>query len=621
MDIAVRPVNGARNPAATKKAGQRRPKTNKKKAPQSKKSNNRITQLGLAKSLANLGLGRLSGKDAHLARRYCGLNANEKGFYFKHLDPAGSVETNRAVGACSKIPDGLVTFSVDAEIRVVKNIGVPTFDRSIVDRSERVWSMYLMSYPLFRIAAIFLANMSNLDPNAEILALFCKTLNNLPDYRVVVASENWELLVDDWYYLILALPPTYSLPDPSESNLRTVTDFRLTYKSITVEDNSPTLLNQGFWAGGNYAITPASQPLEAQVGVGSISWASIINTSTVAAQGSYKLVIRNLPPIPVTVLGDAFISLTNDLFFGVQVTATAGGTGAYGFTFIIPEGIVWTQITGTVFAIEGDTITVSRPRGGTFTDVTIASSSSAFVYTLNLGTIGNAVNTVSFKLDSEAIVQTGGTASVVSLPAINTDQIAANNFKMEQFLMKESGGAYLVHKKIRNPVFELTNAREYGPILFSTPGYPMSDNHLDGSGILDTMDRNFSTISAAFKGIAYANNPVVKIYQGWEGLTNVDTPLGQFGHSGLAKNEELLQLIDCITTMTTGVYPARDNFLGAIAAFAAKALKSVFAHEATSSVIRSIGNAAVNVGSRYLTGQINKIGRPRVEQPYLDELD
>jgi len=104
---------------------------------------------------------------------------------------------------------------------------------------------------------------------------------------------------------------------------------------------------------------------------------------------------------------------------------------------------------------------------------------------------------------------------------------------------------------MRKPVFELTPASSFGPVQFTTPDYNISRNSNDGSGILDTFDANFSTAVIAVRGIAHANVPVLKLYQGWEGVTNVNTPFGQFGHTGLPRSDCVLQLVDNLTVRTT----------------------------------------------------------------------
>jgi hypothetical protein len=201
------------------------------------------------------------------------------------------------------------------------------------------------------------------------------------------------------------------------------------------------------------------------------------------------------------------------------------------------------------------------------------------------------------------------TSNQIEFPAYNPSQIAANNPKMEQFLMKETNGAYVVHKKMRKPVFEVTPAGSFGPVQFTTPDYDIARNTADGSGILDTFDANMSTISVAVRGIAHANVIVVKLYQGWEGVTNVNTPFGQFGHSGLERNDSVMQLVDNLTVRTTGIYPANDNFLGMIAKFAAGALKSLMSSEATSNVLGNLAQGVINRGMASASNRLTKYAR------------
>jgi len=177
--------------------------------------------------------------------------------------------------------------------------------------------------------------------------------------------------------------------------------------------------------------------------------------------------------------------------------------------------------------------------------------------------------------------------------------------------MKETNGAYIVHKKMRTPVFKVTPAGSFGPVQFTTPDYQIARNTQDGSGIFDTIDANMSTAVYAGYGLSHANVIVVKLYQGWEGVTNVNTPFGQFGHGGLPRNDCVMQLVDNITVRTTGVYPANDNFLGLIARFAANALRGLLSSEATPTMLNNLAQSVISKGLTSVDRRLALVGQRR----------
>jgi len=92
-------------------------------------------------------------------------------------------------------------------------------------------------------------------------------------------------------------------------------------------------------------------------------------------------------------------------------------------------------------------------------------------------------------------------------------------------------------------------------------------------------------------------------------VTNVNTPFGQFGHTGLLRSDCVLQLVDNITVRTTGVYPANDNFLGLIAKFAAGALKNLFSSQATSTVLGNLAQGVINKGLNYASDKMGQVAQ------------
>lgn len=555
------------------------------------------------------------------------IDANTEGWYFKYLDPAGSVETGRSVGENSKIPDGLLTFSVDAEIRLVDTFPVPLIEDEVetpgaIPLSGLTWSLTVFSYPMFRTAYIAVANRFDKEMSTVIASELAFTLNNLLDYRATIDSNTWApfavSIEDGWFYWIKPLPPTYNLPDPIVSDQRTLTSWRMAYKSLTIEHNAPTLIDQGFWNGGHFAIDPTvvQQSVQITEMIPSVVHGRTTNQSVLPLASNnirFSIAIPNLPQL-TSVSGPAVINAMSDTFYITTVGDVGPITGTP-ITWVVPPNTAMYNPFEVVFAEPGDTVSVTASSTPSSVLVTFTSSSvgsTPFVLTfLALPTSNivpiNAESVVDIFVDNSTESTSNRTSNQIEFPAYSPAQIAANNPKMEQFLMKETNGAYIVHKKMRKPVFEVTPAGSFGPVQFTTPGYATTRNSDDGSGILDTIDVNMSTASVCIRGIAHANVPVIKLYQGWEGVTNVNTPFGQFGHSGLPRNDCVMQLVDNITVRTTGVYPANDNFLGLIAKFAAGALKSILSSQATPTLLGNLAQGVINKGLNLANSKLQQV--------------
>jgi len=544
---------------------------------------------------------------ADLRKMKCELNPNEEGWFYKYIDPAGSVESHRAIGSSAKVPDGLVTFSVDAEIRTIRTLSVPgqipgELPILTPGLNTQLWSLAIISYPLFRTGYIAVANKLNAVISDAIAQQLVSTINNLYDYQELIRSEEWIPFGNDgegWYYQIATLPPTNDAPDPIEGETRTVSAWRMSYKSITIESNAPDITDQGLCVGGQYALEttdiaePTNELMEVPTSV-------IFTRENVTSLGS-SLVVR-IPNLAQVTLGGGPGQIAwgptpgvipDASRFAVKFPATA--TLNY-FDYQLADGETWYSAPQVIWASPNDVIRFSAPAlaGTTVSIVNVTAPTTSLSSLIGAGIGSSAVITVYVNLPRS--LQSGGTAKSVELPAYNTTQISANNPKFEQFQIHESGGLYLVHRKMKKPVFDVTPAQSYGPVVFTCPGTLSATSQ--GTGLLDTMDSNFSTAVAVLTGIAYGNNPIIKLYQGWEGVTNNNTTLGQFGHAGLARNDELLSLIDSLSTQTTGVYAAKMNFAAALCSYGAQLLRSMFKSEATQGMMRNIANTAVDYGLR-----------------------
>lgn len=531
------------------------------------------------------------------------VGEDSMGWYFKYVDPAGAVESGRAVGECSKIPDGLVRFSVDAEIREVFNESVPGLGEGEVPLDGRLWSVSLISLPMFRTAYFAVANVNDLDLSDDVSYELVKALNNLPNWRAVVDSQAWiPLPTEGWFYKIRPLRPTYDLGDSTE--IRTVASWRMTYKSITAETNAPTLLNQGFWVGGHFAQDYVSTDREVGAAVDPLAFGT--TTGTLNIQNVSARAVITLTGIPQggTPQGGSWIRGPSEDHF-----EWSGVSGR--LLYRVPEGMTLSR--DGVVAASGSTLVfdVNDPVAGALT-VTLMNEASEnlFIATLPSGFAADGGIEITTEGD-QAPTAASDSSFLVELPPLTTDELVANNPKMEQCLIKDTEGAYLVHAKMRDPVFRLTPAKNFGSLTLDYPGYDKSNTLAGPFGVRDSMDLNFSTGIVVFKGLSHSTTLVAKVYQGWEGVTASHTPFGQFGHSGLPKNEPVLALADDLSSVRlTGVYPAKDNFAATVATLAATLLSKVCSSEATQSMIAGLGSqatAAVQAGVGKLPSMVGSL--------------
>lgn len=547
------------------------------------------------------------------------LCENSRGWYYKYCDPAGSVESGRAVGECGKIPDGLVKFSVDAEIREVFNDSVPgTTSGEIPIDSKALWSYHLISLPMFRTAYIAVANTQDAEISDQVAWDLCAWLNNLPDWRAIVDAEDWVQFSssDTWFAKIRALRPTYDLGD--NSDIRTVSSWRMTYKSITSETNVPTLLNQGFWLGGHYAQdsvnserTPSSNA--------ATTLTDVTEVTTLVVSSGWNGIHIQFQWVGLRKGGS-----TNSTVNPVWVNNSDGSYFAWRHGGNVPPaGLVEYQLPAGVTIAWQTTPTISGGRIRIFQRTTrqfvvqLETAANTFTTVVDELQTGENKFYAFFKTTDTLVTpptnvgsQSGG-SYLVELPPLTTDQIAANNPKMEQFLVKDTDGSYIVHSKMRNPVFSLTPAKNFGSFIADYPGYD-SSNNVDGElGIRDSFDSNFSSAIVVFRGISHASTIVNKVYQGWEGVTASHTPFGQFGHSGLEKNDAILMLADDLASVRlTGVYPATDNFAASVSLLASKLLSSALNSQITQNAIAGLGSqatAAVQTGVAKLPSMIGSL--------------
>lgn len=504
------------------------------------------------------------------------------GFFHKYLDPAGSVEAGRAIGEFTKIPDGLLRFSVDAEQRPIVTEEVPGGSDAAIPLDGQLWSISFISFPCFRLNYIAVANTDNALIDELVSTALLSTLNNLADWRLK-ADGAWRPFLENWFYKIRVLPNTFAMAEDA-GRTNGVTQFRKTYKGITFEFNAPTLLDQGWWVGGHVPVKPRNLTIPASEDTAS-SFSLALTDLTGARALAFTLTIPD-PGRNFTLTGAGSFTLNSPLEFTVINTTTT--------TVVTWETIdALRTFDGTPWALAGDTITLTvNIATGSQLRVTLSSSLAGSIDILS-PTMGNS----NRRWTLEMLTATESTAVnklSIEMPSLTSDELTTNNPKIEQFLCKESGGAYIVHYKMNNPVFEMTGEENFGFFQFHYPSYA-ADDVFGQRGIQDTFENNFSSAVVHFWGISKSASIVAKTYDGWEGTTSTSSTVGQFAHTGAQEETEIIQLAGDLQAELTGVYPADDNFAALVSTLAGKALGAVMKSSATPSIIKSVAQQAVGI--------------------------
>lgn len=544
---------------------------------------------GISGALKRLDLGRVTQDKMQHQIVSGNLNPDEGalGWFYKYMDPAGAVESGKALGEFTKVPDGLLRFSVDAEQRPIVVEECPGVGAGAIPLDGEQWSVSFISAPCFRLNYIAVASPLDLELDVVTINQLVQHLNNLTDWRSL-ADGPWQLFAENWYFRIRVLPNTFQMAD-ANGYTDGISQFRKSYKGITFEFNAPTLVDQGWWVGGHVAVKPRPVSVPANEDF-TASAATIVLRSRHTNQQP-NAVGFTFPPIPagtsVTTIGAGVLLESvggNNLAVNANFVST-NVTGD-GFSFVTPLDI---RKDGAIWAGVGDTVTVALDNPTVVTWEMSSSRAGSTPYILRTASIGvEAVE--GFDVGLRAV---GYNRLSLELPALTSEELTTNNPKIEQFLCKESGGAYIVHYKMNNPVFEMTGEENFGAFKFHYPTYDRELNADGPRGIVDTWENNFSTAVVHFRGLSKAATIVSKTYDGWEGVTNTVGELGQFAHTGAGEEDELLQLASRLQNELTGVYQADDNFAAIVSLLASKAISFLARGMVTNSAIKNAAETAI----------------------------
>lgn len=470
------------------------------------------------------------------------------GWLQRHLDPCGEYRTALDYG---KIPDGTLPQSASGQFREVFTIRPPGANPVAVPLEGGMWSLLIMSTPLWRTPFVLIADMLRPEVGNEAASAAFLYLNSVENS--IERYPAWhETGMDGVYVSLVSWKALSGALLPSELGVSPlISDFRITGDGFTVSHNTPSLINQGIAvvAQFNPNIEPRDIELPSENGVTNVSAAIqyVLYGDTAGADvttqlpgvGSYpwKFItnIRPRPPI------------------GGLINSGILGTAVYDFTTSDGD-VLWAtgdsiRLQWTRPAGGAETITVQRsPDGTTWSNTSLARSGGGI--TVLVGTVGEVVS-ISQRVN------------VLTSPPITQEDLIQMTPKTVQFLLKESKGFYVV-KRAWQPVFNMTKASSYGPIRFIDFDTTLSSISGFIGGIADTADSNYGFAICNLSSLPLACAPYVKAIRSWEVVPSRNSVFGPFTTTTSPKDDVSLVISKTVSDMDPFAYPHEYNGLGVL---------------------------------------------------------
>lgn len=508
------------------------------------------------------------------------MSEEGQAFVRYHLDPAGYHESGGKKQRMVYIPDGALAKGVGGENRQIDMVSCPAVTPATVPLDGSQWSATIISFGTYRLNFVVLASVLNEEVTADIRRAFAHTVNDFTYDANRVVFPYLPLLnpdgsvVANWFWKPVFNKQTSALPEPAGGVSTTVDKWRTVGSSLTLMFNAPTLINQGYVSGGQFAREIQSVTTE---------------ESTVTFRGVLSMSGQNV--IPAYLSGN----LVEALFETTSLSNTwlVPNLAAIGGLNLVTTRIATSSIMQgtTEFAVKGDVISLTAANTNFGTPVLMNNVTQST--NITIGTIGGLAGTTTDveleSIDFEGVMNT--TRNVVVLPPMTLSDIISNDPDCEAAVLRQSTGVYGVHVKTAAPVYEFASATSFGPMNLATPGYAPAVGGTAG-GFRDTLDPNVGTIVVCFMGMSQAANIVAKRFFTWEGMPSDNSTLGQFAATGGEKDETALEFVDNFAGTHNNMYAARDNFFGKIAQCLQSLIGSVRAHEATPSVISGLAGIA-----------------------------
>lgn len=473
-----------------------------------------------------------------------------KGFLERHLDPCGEYRTALDYGKC---PDGTLPQSASGQFREVFTIRAPGVSETEVNLTGQMWSLAILSPPLWRVCQILVADMNRAEVGDAALSSAINYLNVFGDEDAQYPT--WAPTDTSGVYVsVVRWKALIGVPEPSDLGVSPlISDFRITGEGFTVSHNTPSLIDQGIAvvAQFNPNVEPRSLALAIDEGVTAVQWAGyfrLVNSNEIRYAG----VLPGLGQYPwhfeVTTTVPALNFGVNTSVIGVAVADfTIGGA----MIFAQGDSLRWRAVRNT-----GTTLLVNLQSGTgdpiVWTDTALAQ--------ITLETNGLATNPTAKGILGD-VVEHIVKANVVTMPPVTQEDLIQMTPKTVQFLLKDTRGFYVV-KRVWQPVLNMTKASSYGPLRFITDDSTLGDVTGILGGIQDTFDANYGFAVCSLSSLPIACAPYVKAIRSWEVIPSRGSGWGPFTTTTSPKDDNAMMIARTVSDMDPFAYPHDYNGLG-----------------------------------------------------------
>lgn len=491
---------------------------------------------------------RVANKRAQTMTAASQLPEYSQGFLIRHLDPCGEYRTALDYGKC---PDGTLPQSVSGQFREVFTIRAPGVAENTVPLDGRMWSLAIISPPLWRVCQILVADMNKAEVGDEAISAANRYLNMFGD--TYARHPTWaQTKTDGVYVSVVRWKALIDAPEPSQLGVSPlISDFRITGEGFTVSHNTPSLIDQGIAVVAQFNPNVEQRTLSLNVddGITKAHLAVLVQVGTNSTWQGSAIVpgIANEHFLAnFTLVNPAIGQTTNSEVLGTpSADFTVDGTTIYTAGQQI-------RVRATRTAANAGTIALQRNTGTAWEDVPSPVEPLPLV-------IGGTTNDWLGLLGD--VYETNLKANVVTVPPVTQEDLIQQTPKTVQFLLKNSRGFYVV-KRVWQPVLNMTRASSYGPVRLIDKDTTLDEVSALPPGIQDTFDANYGYAVCNLSSLPLACAPYVKVIRSWEAVPARGSSWGPFTTTTSPKEDSCMVIARTVADLDPFAYPHDYNGFG-----------------------------------------------------------
>lgn len=473
-----------------------------------------------------------------------------KGFLERHLDPCGEYRTALDYGKC---PDGTLPQSASGQFREVFTIRAPGTSETQISLTGQMWSLAIISPPLWRVCQILVADMNRAEVGDAALNAAMSHLNTFGDEDA--EYPQWaETKVEGVYVSVVRWKALSGVSEPSTLGVSPlISDFRITGEGFTVSHNTPSLIDQGMAvvAQFNPNVEPRTLGLAIDDGLTTAQWAASIRVRFQSNDIAYGTVLPGVGAYPWT----------------YNIVGTLPGDGASSNTSVIGTATADYTYGGSTIYSAGQQVRWAATRAGSTVTVRLQSNtegvwSNTPLPQILVSTTGVAAMVEGFGLLGEVVEQLVR-ANIVTMPPITQEDLIQMTPKTVQFLLKDTRGFYVV-KRVWQPVLNMTRASSYGPLRFIDQDTSLTSVSGGLGGIQDTFDANYGFAVCNLSSLPIVCAPYVKAIRSWEVVPSRGSSWGPFTTTTAPKDENAMMIARTVSDLDPFAYPHDYNGFGVL---------------------------------------------------------